>query len=279
MKKGLNRNKIIYGIVSVLCFLVLFGVTYSGRQLGANGCDIVMFGDSVLGECRDTTSIPAQLETMTGKSVFNGALGGTCMSRNNREMRLSYIKDSLSIVALAEALATEDLGVQQTARVKEAATEYFEVTIDGLNTIDFNKVETIIIGAGVNDYHAGTPIYPQKDAYDEYTFVGALRSVIRDIREAYPNIRIVLMTPTYTWYREKNLTCEAYDLGGGSLEAYVNAELQVAEEMGVEVIDLYHDFYPHEQWEDWEIYSRDGLHPNEAGRELIAKTIAEFLKK
>ena len=32
-------------------------------------------------------------------------------------------------------------------------------------------------------------------------------------------------------------------------------------------------------WEDWELYTKDGLHPNEAGRALIAGQIADYLKK
>lgn len=201
------------------------------------------------------------------------------MSRNDQDWKLGNMKDSLSVTALTEAIAMQDFGVQQTVRIRESATDYFGVTIDSMCTIDFEEVDILLMGAGVNDYHAGTPIYPEEDYYDEYTYAGALRSAIRDIREAYPDIRIVLMTPTYTWYLEKNLTCEEYDLGGGVSERYVEAEIHVANEMGVEIIDLYHDFYPHEQWEDWQIYTIDGLHPNEAGRALIAETIANYLKE
>ena len=63
------------------------------------------------------------------------------------------------------------------------------------------------------------------------------------------------------------------------MEEYVEKEIQVAEEPGVEVINLYHDFFPHENWEDWEIYSFDGLHPNEAGRALISEKIATHLEE
>ena len=71
--------------------------------------------------------------------------------------------------------------------------------------------------------------------------------------------------------------CEQYNLSG-ILEEYVNKEIEVAEECGVEVLDIYHDFYPHEQWEDYTLYTLDGLHPNDDGRKMIAERIAEYLK-
>lgn len=274
-----GKKEILCCVAALACFLLLFAGTYQSvqQEQGAISYDIVVLGDSILGQYRDETSIPSKIESLLGKPVFNGALGGTCMGRQDGEMRLGYTKDCLSVSALAEAIAAKDFGVQQTIRSRENATEYFDSTIDELSRVDFDQVELLLIGGGVNDYHAGIPIYPEDEeggAYDEYTFVGALRSVIRDIRKAYPHIRIILVSPTYTWYREKSMTCEEYNLGGGFLEQYVEAERQVAGELEVEFIDLYHDFYPNENWEDWERYTIDGLHPNEEGRALIAEKIA-----
>jgi len=45
----------------------------------------------------------------------------------------------------------------------------------------------------------------------------------------------------------------------------------------MEFIDMYHDLYPHEEWEDWKRYTRDGMHLNEAGRRLMAEKIAREL--
>ena len=92
-----------------------------------------------------------------------------------------------------------------------------------------------------------------------------------------PEIRIVLVTPTYTWYTEMGLTCEERDMGGGILEEYVDAEIRAAEELGIEIIDVYHDFFPHEKWEDKDLYTRDGMHPNDEGRRMLAEKIAACL--
>lgn len=289
MKEKESTKKTGYGmlwLVALVCFVLLLGAAYVYAPFGQiNGgkekqaYDIIVLGDSVMGQYRDETSIPAQIARMSGKTVFNGAFGGTCMSRYDLDKRVGFTKDSMSVSAIAEAVATEDFRVQQTVRIRESATEYFAETIDAMETIDFAKVETVIICAGTNDYHVGARPDSEEDAYDEYTFAGALRSTIRTIRRSYPDMRIVLITPTYTWYTAHKLTCEEYVTGDYFLEEYVKTELAVAEEMGVEVIDLYHDFYTHESWEDWQKYTIDGVHPNEATRELIAEKITAYLQE
>lgn len=278
MKRGIQLRIIVYGIISIAFFGLLRGLSFPLRSSDRSYTpQIVIMGDSICGQVRDETSVSELLSTLVGREVFNGALGGTCASRIDLEGRLAYANDSLSFVAFARAAALQDFGSQQTARIKENATEYFSEVIDDLDRIDFSGVDILLVQYGVNDYHAGIPLENPEDPYDEYTFGGALRSALRYFRENYPELRIILLTSTYSWYEYTGQTCEEKDGGGGILEDYVNEELRIAEEMNVEALDVYHDFYPHEVWEDRTIYTRDGLHPNEAGRQLLAETIAAYL--
>jgi len=279
LEKCLNRKKIFYGILAVGLFCLLFLFTFHSRMEGMERqeVEIVTFGDSVFGEIRDDTAVPAQLQRLLGKTVYNAALGGTCMARQNTDGRLDHAGDSLSLAGLSKAVWAGDFGVQQAGRMRESNTEYFPEVIDGLETIDFSRVEIVLIQQGLNDYHAGIPIENPEAPYDEYTFLGALRSAVKSLRKANPALRIVLVTPTYTWYLNSGLTCEEMNQGNGVLEDYVEAELRAADELGIEVIDVYHDFFPHETWEDWKLFSRDGLHPDEAGRVKLAGRIAEVL--
>lgn len=281
MKGWLENRKMIYGILAVLLFCLLFCLTFRGRAEGLERqqVQIVTFGDSVFGETRDDTAVPAKLQAILGQSVYNAAMGGTCVARTLAERRMDYAKSSLSVVGLSKAVLADDYGVQQSLRVRESNTEYFEEVIDGLERVDFSRVRTIVIQGGINDYHAGTLIEDPEDPYNEYTFLGAIRIAVNHFRKANPGVRILLVTPTYTWYIFTNLTCEESDQGGGLLEDYVNAEIRVAEELGIEVVDVYHDFFPHEKWEDKDLYTRDGLHPNEKGREMLAQRIAEVLRE
>lgn len=281
MKARGKGQTFLYGIIAMTLFavwlLLPFWVRASGEE--HQEAQIVVFGDSVMGEVRDETAVPARLRKLLEETVYNAALGGTCAARVEPERRLDYTKDSLSLVGLAKSVEADEFGVQQSIIMRENNTEYFEEAIDGLEAVDFSKVELVLLQQGINDYHAGILIENPSDPYDDRTFKGAFRTAVRCLRRANPSLQIYIITPTYTWYPLTGRTCEEADYGGGVLEEYVDAQHELAEELNVGIIDVYHDFYPHEKWEDWELYSRDGLHPNEAGREKLALRIAECLKQ
>lgn len=280
-KNGSWKRKTLYSVAAAVLFVVLLVLFFPGdREYQRIPYDVVFLGDSVYGLCRDETSIAAKLQEKTSLKCYNGGLGGTVLGRADTERRLGYTKDSISAAGLVRSFVVKDFGVQRTVHIREAATDYFEDTLGDLGQIDFDQVKILFIGSGLNDYHSGNPIESTADPYnpyDEYTYCGAIRSIVKELREAYPDLRIIFITPPYTWYTEPGLTCEEYDLGGGVLEDYVNAEIRLCEALNVEVIDIYHDYYPHDTWDDLYLYTDDGLHPNEAGREKIAQTIAEYL--
>lgn len=281
MRKLPQRENIIYAIIALLGFGLFYVMSFPGRaeEKEEQQVKIVAFGDSVFGEIRDETAVPALLQEILGEPVYNAALGGTCISRLESDRRMDYAKNSLSLAGLTKAAWAGDFRVQSSLRMRESNTEYFRGTLEGLGRIDFSRVETVLIQQGLNDYHGGVPIENPENPYDEYTFLGALRSSVRALRKANPEIRIVLITPTYTWDMGTGQTCEEKNPGSGILEDYVEAEIRAAGELEIEVIDVYHDFFPHEKWEDKDLYTRDGIHPNEAGRRMLAEKIAECLQK
>lgn len=263
-------------LLSAVLFLFLFREARGVPK--EQEAQIVVFGDSIFGEVRDETAIPAQVGKQLGKSVYNAAFGGACAARIEQNRTLDYTGGTFSLAALARAVEADDFGVQQSVIMRESSTEYFGEVLDGLVKLDLAGADIFLIQQGANDYLQGIPIEDLEDPYNDHTFLGALRTAVRALKKAGSGARIVLVTPPFVWYVVAGETCETADFGGGVLEDYVNAELEMAEELGIEIIDLYHDLFPHEEWEDWMLYSRDGLHPNEAGRERIAQKIAEYLR-
>ena len=282
-KKGKRiARTIAYGVIAIVLFVGLFFLTYKerGTQFPMIEYDVLVFGDSIMRHTKDEDtedSVVDRMSDLMNKNVFNGALGGTCMSRTDTTMEMAYTKDGLSMVSLARAIYMNDFGVQETIRIRENATEYFYDTVTSMEYMDYAEAEVVFIEQGINDYHAGVPIENREEPYNQYTYKGALRSTIQYLQQAYPHLRIILVTPTYTWYTVPHLTCEEMDEGGGVLEDYVQAQIQVAEEMGVELIDLYHNFYTHNTWDDYLTYTVDGVHPNEVGRDMIATKLAGYL--
>lgn len=273
-------SKIVYSVVAVVLFGVLLLFTFPDRQgdLERTIFPVVIMGDSIVGQNRDESSVAGKLEDLLGKPVYNGAFGGTCLAMQE-DIQGNYTSDMLNMVGLSKAIAADDFGAQQTVRSRREITDYFGYVVDELECIDFNQVEVLILAFGINDYHAAIPLDNEQNPYDESTYGGALRSVLATLQESYPDMRIVLATPTYAWYRSHDLTCEEYNTGSAYLEEYVEKEIAIAEEFDIEVVDLYHDVYPHENWEDWEIYTEDGIHPNEQGRALLAGILAEAIQE
>lgn len=283
MKVFCGKRIIAYWIIAFVLFAMIAAVFYRfsflpGQSQKNRNYRIVVFGDSIIGEYREETSVTELMENELSEPVFNAAFGGTCMSYTDTDKRLAYTKDCINMAGLSQAVYADDFSVQSNSRIRESATEYFDETIDDLSNIDFKSVDIVFIGQGLNDYHGAVSLDNPDDPYDTHTFAGALRSSVDNLKSVNPDMRIILVTPTYSWYRDTELTCEEYDPGGGVLEVYVQKELEIAEELGIEIADIYHDFYSHNDWDDWEIYTNDGLHPNETGRRMIAGVLCGYVK-
>lgn len=281
-QKSGKKQKFIYGICGVFIMLALLPFLLGSERETDTQAQILFLGDSILGQYRDETSIPALVGEMLDTEVFNGAFGGTTMSLQNRDYRDAYYWDGLSFSRLTRAIAAQDFGLQQTIRTKDYVTMDFRDIVDELDRLDLTSVQTVVISYGMNDYTTGSPIGGENSPEDPYTMEGAMRTGIRYLQRSYPQIRIIFISPTYCWFVNTlgttNKTCESNDYGGGYLEEYVEAQRRVAGECGVEFVDLYHAYYPHEEYADWSLYTNDGIHPNEAGRRKIAETLAKWLR-
>lgn len=140
--------------------------------------------------------------------------------------------------------------------------------------------DVIVVFGGTNDYgHGDAPIGCFDDRTPD-TFYGACHYIMSGLVKKYLGKPIIIMTPLHrTNERNKKGTDGArkpYDVA--SLKEYVEIIREVAEFYSLPVLDLYKNsgLQP-EIPEIKERYIPDGLHPNDAGHEILADLVEKFL--
>ncbi len=276
MKKSKLLMYVVAGIVAALtlCFVLLFLEKKKTAKY-----DIVFFGDSIIACDHSERDLVTKFNSESEFTVLNGAFGGMTLSYIDKE-HLSGNQDNLyTMIGLSQSVKERDFSLQVLASQKENKNviEYWYPTSKGLYDVDWDSVKYVLIEHGANDYLNGITIENIKDKYDPYTFAGALRTSIENIKKGVPNAQIVLVTPIYMNPLGLSGDCFEADYGGGLLESYVQKEIEVGKEYGLLVIDNFHDLPINK--DNYEEYIPGGLHANNAGFELIIQNILKHLRE
>lgn len=243
------------------------------------GKEIACFGDSIIGNTRDTTSTPANIAKACGATVHNFGFGGCRMSVHAAGW------DNCSMYRLADDIYAGDFSSLVTAINTgwSGMPGYFKNTVAWLAALDFDTIDAIVISYGTNDYREETSTLDNpSDKFDTSTVCGALRYSIKKIQESHPKIQILVTCPIFRMFLDSNNDVtedsDTKDWGSGTLLEYASAYEQVCKEMKVQYLDLYNTcglcintrsyFYPND----------DGTHPNENGRKRLGELIAGKIK-
>ena len=280
MTEKLEKSKAwSYGLPILLFVLIVVGVCICFRAKKSLHPEAVFFGDSIIATARGGDSVPDRLADLVGIPFLNAAYGGTAMAKLDLSENMDDRWDFLSMTSLTKSIASNDFSPQQRVSDMGIATEYFAELTDELDRVDFQRVRLMMLCFGMNDYQSGVPLKNSESPMDVHSFEGALRMTLTELKKALPDCRILLVSPTYSWYVTDGQTCEERRFGDALLEDYVELERSIAAQCGVEMIDLYHGLYTHDVFEDWKTYTLDGVHPNETGRKLITERIAAYLEE
>ena len=283
---------IVWGGTALIIFIVFFVNFWRSerKSVATEPAGIVIMGDSIFANTYDETSVASMLAEKIGTQITDVSFGGSCMSYIDKDARLDYSTDAFCMAALTQAMLAEDFRYQENANINLNATEYFEARIEVLKHIDFSGTDILIINHLLNDYQIAVPVKSESNPYDEYTFEGAYRSVISSIKKKYPNLRIILVTPVKTWYGEDRIPSTEMDIGGGTIDVYLDCQKAIAEEFDnewISMMDLYDnavaenpELLKDEDGNDiemWAAFTQDIVHPNKAAREMIAECIYEYI--
>ena len=160
---------------------------------------------------------------------------------------------------------------QITPSEYEFYDRYFASRVDEMTDAD-----AVVVFGGTNDFgHGDAPIGEFADRTPK-TFYGACHDLFRRLIEKYPGKPIVIMTPLHR--REEDDVRVKHGVSV-TLKTYVNIIREVAEYYSLPVCDMFKNSGMQQAIPVIkEKFMPDGLHPNDAGHELIAERLGEFLK-
>ncbi len=229
-------------------------------QLNETNASIVFFGDSIIANYPGSLSIYGVVGNFSKAQVFNCGLGGGSATYNP--------ENETHFPKIVEAMTSGNL------EILPKDTQAYK----GLNEFQNrqkNKDEALwfIISYGLNDYFSGLPI-SSDDPKDIKTYEGALRTGISKLQESYPEAEIILMTPTFS-INYNNGTEKASEQGG-VLADYVEAVLNVAEEMSISSLNNFKDLGINK--DNRGQYLVDDCHLNELGRLRLGENIIKKME-
>lgn len=213
------------------------------------GKKIVFLGDSIT-EGHGTSDVDHHFVTLVGKE------GGFRESKNY----------GIGGTRIARQIGTSDNSVWDKdfcARVEELDED----------------ADIIGVFGGTNDFgHGDAPLGTFNDR-DVHTFYGACHYLMTRLLERFPGKTIFFMTPIHR-LNEDNMKGDGYKAYNvATLNTYVEIIREVAEYYSIPVLDL-HKVSGIQPKVDIirERFIPDGLHPNDAGHELLTARILGFLK-
>lgn len=147
------------------------------------------------------------------------------------------------------------------------------------------SADMVIVYGGVNDYIHGDAPFGEIGDTTPATYCGGVYFLMKYLREVYCNKPIIFFTPARSFLRkqvdDRVASTHAKKLPGGKpLIEYADVIIKTAKQFDVAVLDLYRDLGldPHDE-ECFDTYTIDGLHFNDAGHEVLAQKLKEFIDK
>lgn len=133
---------------------------------------------------------------------------------------------------------------------------------------------TFVFG-GTNDFGHGDAPLGQPGDRGEDTFCGALGQLCDYLEENFPKDKLCFILPLHRENEENVFGDGQKEVAGGALSRYVDAIVEILGARGIEWLDL-RALIPFSSLKE---LTTDGLHPNDAGHQLLADALCNYLEK
>ncbi len=255
-------------------------IPFSDSKLEGHEDDGVMtvlcLGNNPLTDETGDKGFVSLLSSKTNAAIYNGGFPDSTIGTKYSVYNESYPRDNFNLPHVVQSICSRDFSRMETAASGESDPVYME-TVNTLKSIDYSKVDMIAIVYDSTDYLAGIPSDNPNDPYEISAYTGGLRTAIETIQNTYPYIRIVVMSHTFAQAIDADGNFQnggSTDLGNGALPHYLLKEIDVSISCGVSIIDNFYGTINEDNYRD---YMVDNIHLNDAGRQIMADRLAEFI--
>ncbi len=243
---------------------------------------VVALGNYPFSDNRDTDDGVINLVSrMTDATIYNCSVADSHLAASNP----TFIADEDPMDAFNLYWLTTLITVQNTWMCEsaldvmgDAAPADARYAYDTLSTLDFQNVDVLVIMYDATDYLEERPLYNMEYTSDIQTFAGNMNASLELLRDTFPHIRIIVMSPTYAYYVEEDgeyISSDIHKSDGYSLSTYAGNLERAAYQHTSSYLDNIYGTVNEENAMD---YLEDHLHLNAAGRQRLAERFVYALE-
>ncbi len=239
---------------------------------------ILCLGNDPFSDDRGPEGLAELIASKCDATVYNCAFPNSCISMKYQEYSDSYPLDALSLYLVTASLCGGDYTLMEHAvNQLTQGQDIARAALDTLKNVDFSTVDMIVMMYDLNDYRDGRSLVDLNNDINLLTWAGALNASIAQIKQTYPYIRIVILSPAYGSYEDENgslIDGDKTNLGNGVLPDYVQYEVDTAMANGVSILDNYYGTITQSAAQEC---LTDGYRLNRTGRERVAARFAKAI--
>ena len=251
--------------------------------------DVVLLGNDSYLYNEDGESIAEMLQKNVNGTVYNCALKDSRLCsvndhwddtnpENNNPM------DAFDFFWLSESIQYQDYSRQwnELDRLPENIDrQHYEEVLKRLESIDFQKVDLLLVCYDGHDYLEGYPGAIGGQKYTILSMAGTMGAVYEKYGPNYPNMQLMFVAPTFCYQVQDDGTKIGADLPneyGFSLPDSVEFVLGMSMDYSVSYLDNYFGVNINSETAG-EYLLEDGITPNYEGRRLIADRITKYINE
>lgn len=243
---------------------------------------VVLLGNSPFADGRELDdSVVGLIGQMTNATIYNCAVADSHLAAAQETFLANEDPmDAFNLYWLTTLITLQNTAIYESAfaAMGDAAPADARYAYDTLSTLDFQNVDVLAIMYDATDYLEERPLYNVLNTTDIQTFAGNMDASLDLLCDAFPHLRIIVMSPTYAYYVDENgdyISSDIHKSTGFSLSTYAGNLERIAYLHSVSYLD---NIYGTVNEVNAQEYLSDHLRLNDAGRRRLAERFVYALE-